>query len=236
MSTSAIMPPKSAGSTTKKAARKGKGKGRKAKRSAPVSARLGKVKSDLASLGVFWGQVAGSAALASTAKGYFGDKMDIMGKVDGRLAAGAAGVLLKLSGKAGQWDQVVTNVTTGVLTSWLAEKGFEYGQNKAMGGAAPAPAVEAETKGIVIGNVNEVGLFGSAEKRLEKKLTKLKAKASKKGIEWSDIQNEGEDDEPRGGGARIVRRGPVVIAPRRRVAPRPWFRVAPRRRAVAVRR
>lgn len=224
----------------KKSSRKGRKGGRKGRRA--LKSRLGKVASDLQSMGLFVGAVGGSAAVASAAKGYLGEKMDIMGKVDGRLALGAAGAALKLSGKAGAWDGVVTNVTTGILTSWLSEKGFEFGARRAAAAAPAIPAAAADgSSGVVIGNIyggTEVGLFGSnPEKRLEKKLAKLKAKAEKKGIEWSDVANEGEDDEgPRGGAVRVVRRGPVVVRPAPIARPRvvrPWFRVAPRRRILA---
>lgn len=216
-----IMPPAEV-STEKKKPRKN---GRKANRTyARVKARLGKVKTDLIALGTFWGQVAGSAAVASTASGMLGNKIKLMAKDDGtggldaRLALGAIGTGLKLSGKTGQWDSVVMNVTTGVLTSWLTEKSFAYGAEL----KAPAPVTasvggEVEgTGGVVVGNIygTEVGLFGSKEKRLERKEKRLEKKLAKVKAKTDDD----DDDKP----ARVP--GQVVMLPGGAAPARPWFR------------
>lgn len=259
---SAIMPPKAGKKTSKKKGKRRssakasaaktstskasrKRSSRKGRRS--VTARMGKVKNDLQSLGVFWGQVAGSAAVASAAKGYLGDKINIMGKVDGRLAVGAVLTALKLSGKAPSgWDTIVTNVATGTLTSWLSDKAFEYG-GRFNPAAVPEPAPAAtKTEGMVIGNIygNEAGAFWqSREKRLERKLqkgqeliAKAKQRADRHDIDLDNLakDRDDDDDDARGGAVRIVRRAPVVVAPPvRPIRRRVWFR-GPRR--VLVRR
>lgn len=220
-----IMPPAEV-STEKKKKRKN---GRKAGRTfRAVKARLGKVKTDLIALGTFWGQVAGSAAVASTASGMLGNKIKLMAKADGtggldaRLALGAIGTGLKLSGKTGQWDSVVMNVTTGVLTSWLTEKSFAYGAELKQPAAAPAVTDPAPlkggvdgTEGVVVGNIygTEVGLFGSKEKRLERKAERLEKKLKKVKAKTDDD----DDDKP----APASR---VVVLPEATAPARPWFR------------
>ncbi|NDC64322.1 MAG: hypothetical protein EBZ59_10145 [Planctomycetia bacterium] len=220
-----------------------------------IKKRLGKVKTDLAALGTFWGQVAGSAAVASTTSGMLGNKIKLMAKEDGtggldaRLALGAIGTGLKLSGKAGQWDSVVTNVTTGVLTSWLTEQSYAYGVELAKkpveapaapSGTAPGAAPkDVKGEGIVIGNIygvegSEVGLFGSKEKRLEKKEARLKKKLAK--IDAKQGDDDDDDDDK-----KATRR--VVVVPGGAAAGRPWFRrplpagarVGPRGRVIGPR-
>lgn len=218
-----IMPPAEV-STEKKKKRKN---GRKAGRTfRAVKARLGKVKTDLIALGTFWGQVAGSAAVASTASGMLGNKIKLMAKEDGtggldaRLALGAIGTGLKLSGKTGQWDSVVMNVTTGVLTSWLTEKSFAYGVEMKQPAATPAaPAASSGdvdgTEGVVVGNIygTEVGLFGSKEKRLERKEKRLEKKLAKVKAKTDD-----DDDKKPAPASR------VVMLPGGAAPARPWFR------------
>lgn len=238
--------------TTKKPRRKGK----RAKRSA-LGARLSAAKGSLLAMGVFVGEVAGSSAVASAAKGYLGDRMELwkgQPLSDARLVAAAVGVGLKAMGKTGGYDTHITNVTTGILSSWLSERAFDFGARKAAEGA---PAAEAPAGGLaVIGNVyDEAGLFGSSpEKRLERKLAKLKKKADKKGVDWSEVRDAdkskkamkimsdlGSNDEaddgdgPGYGGAprapvyapgygAPVAAAPVLVAPRRRFVGGPGIR------------
>lgn len=191
-----------------KPASKKKSSKRRKGHSRPRASRFAHIKGDMASLGIFMGQVAGASAIASAASGYLGPSIAIqkLGPVgDARILADAAGAAAIAYGKLGSWAPMVTNVTTGVLTSWMNEKAFAFGAKR----SAPAPApVAAPTEGLVVGNIYGDGV-GNAEKRLEKKLSRLKAKADKKGIEWSDVRHSGADPAPvapaarRGGGGRV---------------------------------
>lgn len=197
--------------------------------------RFGAIKGDLMKYGVFVGQVAGASALASAASGYLGDKMQIGTEkysVDARLLAAAAVVANEQLGlvSLGSWKAPVQNMTAGVLSSWLNEKAFAFGAEKAVPAAIPAAA---PAEGMVIGNVygDEVGLFKrnpeKVEQRLERKLLKLKSKASKKGVDWQDVAEEAREDRQQAR-RRVIRRAPpvAVLPPPRRRLGFNWFRRA----------
>lgn len=257
----ALSPPSKVGkskksrSSSKKAPSK-KGRARSAKAggskrgkrsSGSRGARFAGLRGKLMQLGLLTGQIGGSAWAASAAAGYLGpEKMKLMGKdlLDYRLVAAGLGTAAKLWAPLGGWAPTVTNMTTGVLTSWLSERGANYGARLATPAAPPASlrGVPA-TNGVVLGNIYDG--VGDAEKRLERKLAKLHKKADKKGVEWKDVADMDESKKAikyreanpelnRRIEARERREANWSAHPRRVFVP-PWY-LAARRRFLASRR
>lgn len=233
----ALSPPESAGAKTKAAKKGRKPKGARKASTASTGTRLAAVKNDMVKLGLFTGSVAVPSALASAASGYFGDRIKLGGKLDARLVAVAAGLAYKQFGKpSAKVSEMVTAASVGVLSSWLNERSFAFGAARSV----PAEPVQATipgttTQGIVIGNVHDS--VGDAEKRLAKKLARIRRKADKKDVDWHDVADKGRSiaDDKGWGGWNQPAAGPVgrpAAALPRYAAPPPaapskggaWFR------------
>lgn len=225
-----------------------KARGRKSgkSRSASRGARFTGIRAKLMELGKLTGQIGGSAYAASMAAGYFGDeKFKLMGKdyLDYRVVAAGLGTAAKLWAPLGHWSGLVTNVTTGVLSSWLSERGRAYGSRLAVPAAPPAPALQGMGGNeVVLGNIYDGDGVGDAEKRLERKLAKLRRKADKKGVAWKDVADMDESKQAikyreanpgldRRIEAREARWNAQPVG--RRVIVPPWFLGARRRWRVA---
>lgn len=247
-----IMPDGDSGS------KKRRKKGRKAgKRAGALRQRLAVAKGGLVELGYSMGEVGLPMIAANAISGYRGgggmNLVEGYDVSDVRLLTGVGGIALRASGALPGWNRTVTNLTTGVLLSWLGEKAFGAGaamktdaKDAAVATSTPAAAA-APSGGVVLGNIHDgAGAFWqSKEKRLENKVAKAKAKIAKAkakaaaaDIDLDNTPGNEEEGEMRpgggggGGGGRtvIVRRGPVVRRPfvpwgaRRPLAARPFFR------------
>lgn len=191
----------------RKGGKRGSGKLSRARRS--LAKRFAAFKAhDLGKLAIFGAEVGGASALASAAKAYFGEKIYLWDKVDARLLAGAAALGVGQFGIPGVMKRPsfggdLVNVGVGTLLSWLNDHAYEAGAAlKPVDTAATAapPAAEitdaAPAQGLVhVGNLaDQVGMSERRkeriERRLERKLGKLRKTADKADIDWKDVASE----------------------------------------------
>lgn len=128
-------------------------------------------------------EVAGVGGLASALSGYResqGKDLKI-GPFDVRALGGLGFMAGAMYGRSSGFNPHLLNIGTGLISSMVHEAAFEQGSKFG------TPAI-AGVDGILSGDLDEAGLFGrDPEKRLERKLARLKKKADKKGVDWKDV-------------------------------------------------
>lgn len=236
MAKSALAPPRDMKGRFLSGVRKARSKARRATKSFIARSRgqkMANAKKDMLDLTTEVGKVAVPAAIASAASGYLGDKIKIAGKVDARLAAAAGGAALTMfGGNLGGYKGTIQSATVGVLASWLAEEAFGVGMDQkrtaAPAAAEVAPIPGTNVNGLMVGNVYDG--VGDAEKRLARKLARIKKRAVKRGVDWKDVRAQSKDiaeekgwDQPEPESPRPVVIKQVAPPARRRVALAPAY-------------